>query len=131
MATDAANSLSRLPGEYAVHRLHHDAAVPSAIWQANGFLSVTRTSDELSIVAPVDLVIDGSAAVGPWVLYRVDGSMDFAITGVMWRLTEPLARAGIGILALGTYDTDYVLVPPYRVAEAESAWRSSGWRVSP
>lgn len=105
--------------------------MPSAIWEANGFVSVTRTSEELSIVAPAGVVIDGAAVVGPWVLYRVEGSMDFTITGVMWRLTEPLARAGIGILALGTYDTDYVLVPPERAADAESAWRAAGWWLSP
>lgn len=113
-----------------MHRLHCDAPVPPALWQAAGVVSVTRTADELSIVAPAGTIVESSAVTAPWALYRVNGAMDFSITGVMWRLTEPLARAGIGILAFGTYDTDYVLVPADRTDDAESAWRTAGWRLS-
>lgn len=120
----------RIPGEYVVHRLAADATVPDAAWQPGGFLSITRTDDELSIVATSDVQIAGTRTAGTWSVYRVVGSLDFSVTGVMWRLTGPLAEAGIGILGIGTFDTDYILVPPDRTADAEAAWRDAGISVA-
>ena len=120
----------RIPGEYVVHRLAPDAVVPNAAWQAAAFLSITRTQDELSIVASSDVEIAGTRTSGTWASYRVVGSLDFSVTGVMWRLTGPLAEAGIGILGIGTFDTDYVLVPPDRCQDAEAAWIAAGIRVA-
>ena len=122
--------MRRIPGEYVVHRLAPDATVPDAAWRASGFLSITRTQDELSIVASSDVEIAGTRTSGTWAAYRVVGSLDFSVTGVMWRLTGPLAEAGIGILGIGTFDTDYVLVPPDRCHDAEAAWRQAGISVA-
>ena len=42
-------TLTALPGEYAVGRLAPDAAIPGWV-PASGFVSVTRTPTELSVV---------------------------------------------------------------------------------
>ena len=122
--------MRRIAGEYVVHRLAPDASVPQVAWAPSGFLSITRTDDELSIVAPAEVEIAGARTSGTWAAYRVVGSLDFSVTGVMWRLTGPLAEAGIGILGIGTFDTDYVLVPPNRCHDAEVAWRQAGISVA-
>ena len=45
-----------------------------------------------------------------WAGLKVEGPLDFSLTGVLASLAQPLAEAGISIFAVSTYDTDYVLV---------------------
>ncbi len=44
----------------------------------------------------------------------------------MAALTAPLADAGLGILGVSTYDTDYILVHADAGVAAEIAWRAAG-----
>lgn len=118
-------SVTRVPGEYAVHRLAPDAAVPEPVW-VSPFVSVSRSSEELSIITDAGIHVDAQSTVGPWLAYRVAGAIDFSITGVMSALTTPLADAGLGILGISTYDTDYILVHADAGEAAEIAWRAAG-----
>lgn len=117
--------LIQVPGEYAVHRLAPDAVVPEVAW-ASPFVSVSRSSEELSIITGAGIHIDAQRTVGPWLAYRVAGAIDFSVTGVMSALTTPLADAGLGILGVSTYDTDYILVHADSGVAAEIAWRAAG-----
>ena len=121
-------SLQRVPGEYAVHRLAPDADIPAQAWQAP-FVSVSRSRDELSIVTGNGVDIASESKVGPWLAYRVPGAIDFSATGIMAALTAPLAEAGIGILGISTYDTDYLLVDADAGEAAEIAWSAAGIEV--
>ena len=121
--------LERVPGEYAAHRLAPDAAVPEAAW-ASSFVSVSRSSEELSIITDAGIRIEAQSTVGPWLAYRVSGTIDFGITGVMSALTSPLADAGLGILGISTYDTHYILVPADAGEAAEIAWRGAGIEIA-
>ena len=121
-------SLQRVPGEYAVHRLAPDADIPAQAWQAP-FVSVSRSRDELSIVTGNGVDIASESKVGPWLAYRVPGVIDFSATGIMAALTAPLAEAGIGILGISTYDTDYLLVDADAGEAAEIAWSAAGIEV--
>ena len=68
---------------------------------------------------------------GPgWRAFEVEGPLDHAMTGVLASLATPLAEAGVPIFALATYDTDYVLVPAARVADAAAALEAAGHTVS-
>ena len=120
--------LSLLPGRFAISRLDPSARIPA--WaQSGSFLSVTRTAEELSIVSPEDAVPPGTAARGGWKAWRVAGTLDFSLTGVLASIAEPLARAGVSIFAVSTFDTDYILVPEARVADAATALSAAGHRV--
>src|SRR4030095_1839625 len=98
-----------VPGRFAVCRLPADATIPA--W-ANGdaFLSITRTSDELSIVCADALVPPATQRLPGYVAMRVEGTLPPELVGILVSLATPLADAGIPILAIGTHDTDYVLV---------------------
>ena len=122
-------ALTRLPGEYAAHRLSPDAEVPRGAW-ASPFVSISRSADELSIITDAGIHVEAQSTVGPWLAYRVPGTLDFAMTGVMSQLTVPLAAAGIGILAVSTYDTDYILVRADSGEAAEITWRAAGIDVA-
>ena len=52
--------------------------------------------------------------------------MDFSVVGVLASLTGPLAGAGIGLFALSTFDTDYLLVKEEDLDRAIEALRVFG-----
>jgi len=106
-----------VPGLFAICRLSPGDAVPS--WaNGPGLVSITRTDDELSIVCAEALIPRGMECMRGYVAMRVEGTLAPELVGVLVSLAKPLADAGIPILAIGTHDTDYVLV---RVADLDRA----------
>jgi len=110
--------LTLLPQILAICRLEHDAPVPS--WTGGEkFVSITRTGDELSVVCSQQRVPDGVTMEGGWRAFKVEGPLEFSLTGILSSLTLPLAEAGIPVFALSTFDTDYLLVKGVDVETAE------------
>jgi hypothetical protein len=123
-------TLRPLRGRYAVCRLPAHAPLPA--WAGAGdFWSITRTPDELSIICPQASVPAGVTATPDWRLYQVVGPFDFAVTGVLATLTTTLAQAAVVILAVATYDTDYLLIQETQAAMAEAALLAQGHRLLP
>ena len=108
----AALELTLMPGVFAVCRLPPDAPAPEEFW------CVTRTEDELSVICRDDAVPGGAEMQLGWRGLQVAGPLDFALTGVAAALTVPLAAAGVSVLPVATYDTDYLFV---RVASLDGA----------
>ena len=117
-------TLSVLPDSLAICRLEHEAGVPD--WAIGHFMSITRTSDELSIVCDERNVPPGVKADRGWLALKVEGPLDLSLTGVLASIVVALAEAKINIFAISTFDTDYVLVKADRVAEAIGVLRSAG-----
>ncbi len=121
--------MSTLADELAVVRLPPDAAVP---WWANHpenrgtFCSITRTPYELSIVTDFAAASAAERREGPWTAFMVHGPLDFALTGILSKISGALANAGVSIFAISTFDTDYVLVPSADAEKARSALTASG-----
>ncbi len=113
----------------AVCKLDPAGDIPSWATQG-GFFSITRTHDELSVVCPEASVPADVRAEDGWRCFRVAGSMDFSVVGVLASLTAPLAGANIGIFALSTFDTDYLLVKAHDLPEAIEALVACGHAVS-
>lgn len=107
-----------LPQVLAVCRLAPDAALPDWIDTTAGFLTISRTADELSLVCDLERVPEGVRVEPGWRAFKVEGPLDFALTGILAALAKPLADAGISIFAISTFDTDYLLV---RVKELDRA----------
>lgn len=98
-----------LPGEFAIARLAADAPTPA--WAESPVLSsVTRTATELSVLCPARQVPAGVKAEAGWRVLRLRGPFAFTETGILSSVLDPLAFSRISILALSTFDTDYVLV---------------------
>jgi uncharacterized protein len=118
-----------LPERLAVCRLAADAPLPG--WVAGpGFVSITRTDEELSLVLAADRVPGDIMAVQGWRALKVQGPLDFTLTGILAALTAPLADAGISLFAIATYDTDYVLVKEETLAASITALRAAGHLVA-
>jgi hypothetical protein len=118
-------TLVLLPDTSAVCRLGPDEAVPSWLSSCE-FWSITRTGEELSLVVPEQVVSGTWRAERGWRCLKVQGPLDFGLTGVLSSLSGPLAEAGISIFALSTYDTDYLLVRAADLDKATSVLTASG-----
>lgn len=122
--------LTTLSEALAVCRLPAHSAVPA--WATDGpFLSVTKTKEELSIVCLENVVPEGVKREGPWRALKVQGPLDFALTGILASLAQPLAEAKISIFAISTFDTDYLLVKAGDLDRATAALAAVGHHVSP
>lgn len=122
--------LDLLPEEYAICRLPAGTPLPGKLPGEGGVVSVSWTPDEVSIICPADRAPGDAQTESPWRCMRVAGTMELTLTGILNSLTGPLAEARVNICAFSTYDTDYLLVPSVRLAEAIAALQEAGHRVS-
>ncbi|SDS25839.1 hypothetical protein SAMN04488543_1377 [Friedmanniella luteola] len=125
--------LTRHAGELGQARLAAHASVPR--WALDDAFEtpcwgVTRTADELSVLCAWEALPGTVTAVGPFVAFSVDGPLEHSLVGVLAGLLEPLAAAGISILAQSTFDTDWVLVPSARADDAVAVWQQAGHAIT-
>lgn len=120
--------LKLLQTRLAIVRLPADASLPD--WfPAARFRSATWTNEELSIVCEETCVPADARAERDWRGFMLQGPFDFELTGILLAVLEPLARAGIGIFAMSTFDTDYVLVKQTALQETRQALLAAGHRI--
>jgi hypothetical protein len=113
----------------AVCQLPGDAPVPAWALDARSLVSITRTPEELSIVCRAELVPATVKQEAGWRAFRIEGPLDFGLTGILASVLEPLAQAGVSIFAVSTYNTDHVLVREAKLDAAIEALRAAGHRV--
>ncbi|MFI7430928.1 ACT domain-containing protein [Micromonospora sp. NPDC049836] len=121
-----------LPGEYAVCRLPAGSTLPPQLWDglADGdVVTVTWTAEGSSLICPVDRAPAQVVVETDWRCLRIVGPEELPLTGILAALVGPLAQARVNVVAFSTYDTDHVLVPSVRLAEATSALERAGHRV--
>jgi hypothetical protein len=120
--------LSLLIGHMSVCRLNPAAEIQD--WaMASGFLSITRTEDELSVVCPEEAVPEDARSEGGWRVLQLEGPFEFSEVGVLASVVGPLAEADVSVFAVSTYDTDYVLVKAKQLEAAVSALRARGHEI--
>ena len=122
-------SFSVLLQNFVIARLEPNADLPSAVLASPGFLSITRTADELSIVCAEDVAVGFARVDRAWRAIKVQGPFAFDQTGVLASFLDPLAVAAIGIFAVSTFDTDYILVKSANLEGAVAALKGAGHRL--
>jgi len=122
-------SLAILPQRFAICRLSPDDPIPEFLWHSP-FWSITRTSDELSVVLSEEIVpADWKAETG-WRCLKVIGPLDFGLTGSLASLAMPLCEAGVSIFVISTYDTDCLLLREDNLKKATQILLKSGHVVT-
>jgi len=138
-ATSLTFRLSRQP--YSVLKTEGPPPAWALASPAPGHLaSLTRTPLETSVVCATSTVPkhDGAGALPPgvlahetgWVAMYIDmGVLPFGLVGVLLAALGPLAGASVGIFALSTYNTDWVLIKDADAAAGVAALRAAGHTV--
>ncbi|MBX9455136.1 MAG: ACT domain-containing protein [Rhizobium sp.] len=117
--------LARLAGAYTVCRLDPSSPIPG--WaDGEGFSSISRSDDELSIVCRAERVPAGVRQDGGWACYKFIGPFAFDETGIVSAVIGPLSAAGIGIFVVSTFDGDHMLIKQRDVERAEPVLAAAG-----
>ena len=94
------------------------------------FYFIEKTDEELSLVCKTDNVPQRTTERDDgWRGFRIQGVLDFSLIGILSKLSRILAEHKIGIFAVSTYNTDYILVKEENFERALSVLASEGYTV--
>ena len=117
-----------LKEKYGVCRLDKAELIPQ--WATvSDFFSVTKTSDELSIVCNENNIPSGIKCEKNWRVLKIEGPLDFSLIGILASISTILAQKSISIFAVSTYDTDYILVKDKDIDNAIAALINESYEV--
>lgn len=121
-------TMKLVEGTYGVSRLEQGSAIPA--WASQGgFFSIVKTEDELSIVCDVAVIPAGVTCEQPWKILKVQGPLDFALVGILSKISQVLADIAVSIFAISTYDTDYILMKEQDLQKAVTALESANYEI--
>jgi hypothetical protein len=87
------------------------------------------TDEENSLVCQTDMVPQNATERDDgWRVFRIVGVLDFSLIGILARISEILAKNGIGLFAVSTYNTDYILTKEENFNKALEVLESEGIR---
>ena len=94
------------------------------------FCFTGTTDEENSLVCPEALVPGNTIERDDgWKGFRIIGQLDFSLIGILARISKILAETGIGIFAISTYNTDYILTKEENFKKAMKALQNAGYEV--
>ena len=118
--------LETLPQELTICKL---ASIEDAPLD-DGLLFLGKTDEELSLVCRTASVPAGAVERSDgWRGFRIRGTLDFSLVGILADLSGVLAEVGIGIFALSTYNTDYILVKARDLERAVAVLTEAGYGI--
>ena len=107
-----------------------DPGHPIPAWVLRSpFYTITRSADEMSTICDGQAIPEGVKADEGWRAIKLEGPFDFSLIGIMLSVSMPLAEAGISILAVSTFDTDYVLIKETNLPKAMEALEAAGHTI--
>ena len=114
-----------------LQKLEHDLTVCKVasmqdIELKSEFFFVGKTDEELSLVCLTkDVPADTLERDDGWKAFRIQGTLDFSLIGIL----SILAENKIGIFAVSTYNTDYVLVKEENFTKALEVLAEAGYEI--
>ena len=94
------------------------------------FYFIGKTDEEFSLVCPTsDVPASTIAREDGWKAFRIEGVLDFSLIGILAEISTILAENKIGIFAVSTYNTDYILVKKSDFTRALTVLEAEGYRV--
>lgn len=118
--------LQFLPHTFSVCKISDVAQVDFS----REFVFLSKTDEELSLVCETQFVPSGSLSrEDGWRAFRVVGMLDFSLVGILSELAGCLAREGISIFAVSTFNTDYLLIKADVLPRAIAALSAEGYAI--
>lgn len=94
------------------------------------FYFIGKTDEELSLVCrEEDAPANTIARDDGWRGFRIRGILDFSLVGILSKLSGILAENKIGIFAVSTYNTDYILVKEENFSRAMNLLAEAGYTI--
>lgn len=94
------------------------------------FYFTGRTDEENSLVCITEHVPPNATERDDgWKAFRIQGILDFSLIGILSKISSLMAQNGIGIFAISTYNTDYVLVKKENYEKALQVLLKAGYQI--
>jgi uncharacterized protein len=120
--------LRLLNGTYSWTSTPPGTEIPTTLRQAE-FWMVSGDSSETTIVGPAEIVEGFGNVSSGWRIFEISGELSHDLTGITASVAVPLAQAGVQIMPVATYRTDYIGVNGERLEQAMSALTGAGFTV--
>lgn len=118
--------LKKIPYDLTVCKV----ADASAFDLTKDFYFIGKTDEELSLVIPTEETpAETTERDDGWRAFRIQGVLDFSLIGILSKISGLLADAKIGIFAVSTYNTDYVLVKRENYEKALAVLADAGYQI--
>ena len=122
-------SISVLPEQFAICQLKMDEPIPNSIYQSS-FYSISKSDEELSVVCEERFVKNEIKKSTGWRLLKINAVLDLSLTGITAKFSTALAKVGVNLSVIATFNTDYILVEHVKLLTAIVALREAGFEVS-
>ena len=117
-----------IDGVFSLCRLAPGDAIPS--WALpSSFYTISKTSDELSVVCQSLYVPAVVKQDGNWRLLKIASVLNLSLTGITAKFSTALANADINLCVIATYETDYILIKQEKLQTAIAALQNAGFIV--
>ena len=118
--------LKRIP-----HRLTVCKVADVSVIDMNAeFYFIGKTDEELSLVCRTeDTPTETIERDDGWRGFRIQGVLDFSLIGILSKLSGILAENKIGIFAVSTFNTDYILVKSENFDRAMNVLSAAGYKI--
>jgi hypothetical protein len=94
------------------------------------FVFLSKTDEEISLVCESGLVPDNALEVeADWRALRIEGVLDFSLVGVIAKISAALAREGVSVFVVSTYNTDYLFLKTRDYERGARALRADGYAI--
>ena len=102
----------------------------SQIDYSDEFCFISKTDEELSLVCNTNLVPQNATERDDgWRAFRIQGVLDFSLIGILSKISTLLAENQVGIFAISTYNTDYILVKEENFDRSLKVLESNGYTI--
>jgi len=120
--------LELLSEEYSVYKFGINHQMNKNIFD-NEFVSITKTNDELSIVAISGLLNQFEKKEDNWKVLKIIGILDFSLIGIISTISSILANNGISIFVISTYNTDYIMVKVEKITKTIEILKKNNFEI--
>lgn len=94
------------------------------------FVFTGKTDEENSLVCLTkDVPANTICRDDGWRAFRIEGVLDFTLIGILSKISGILADHAIGIFAISTYNTDYVLTKSENFQKAIDFLSEEGFHI--
>lgn len=122
-----------------IKRIDHDFSVckvkdfSDIIFQSvmeREYCFIGKTDEENSLVCITENVPENvTERDDGWKAFRIQGVLDFSLIGILSQISTLLAEQKIGIFAVSTYNTDYILTKAENFQKALEVLEKAGYKL--
>ena len=96
------------------------------------YVFIVSTEEEKSLVCPIRSVPENTLArEDGWRALRFEGTLEFSLIGILAHISKVLADGEIGVFAISTFNTDYILTRSECFERAVGLLRAAGFDIVP